>query len=310
MEIREITSEEYKKIVLKPYSAFDTVDFVELNRHKVDDLKYLLFADGKPRFALIVGIKDGIVKVPFSASFSCFTNLVADNKITYYHQAVNLLNNWAKTCNYKSIRFSLPSHCYSPTYLTCIYNALFVNDYKVEVDDISYEYYLKNFDDDYINKIQYNARKALKNSLKNNLTFEKTEDVESVYNVIKNNRNSKGFPLWMSMDDVKNTIKIIESDMFIVRDSEGSPIASALVYHLTDEIVRVIYWGNVAGSEELRPMNFIAFKVFEYYSKTNIKIIDIGQATEDSIPNWGLCDFKQSIGCDCSSKYIFNFLVK
>lgn len=305
MEIREITSEEYRKIVLKLYSAFDTVDFVELNRHKVDDLKYLLFADGKPRFALIVGIKDNIVKVPFSASFSCFTNLVADNKITYYHQTVSLLNEWAKRSGYVSIRFSLPSHCYSPTYLTCVYNALFANGYRVEANDVSYEYYLKNFSEDYIDKIQYNAKKALKNSLKNNLTFEKTDDVETVYSVIKNNRESKGFPLWMSLEDVKNTINIIESDLFIVRNSVGNPIASALVYHLTDEIVRVIYWGNIADSDDIRPMNFIAFKVFEYYSKTNIKIIDIGQATEDSIPNWGLCDFKQSIGCDCSSKYIF-----
>lgn len=34
-----------------------------------------------------------------------------------------------------------------------------------------------------------------------------------------------------------------------------------------------------------------------------LKYLDIGPSTENSIPNYGLCDFKESIGCRRSLKY-------
>jgi len=36
-----------------------------------------------------------------------------------------------------------------------------------------------------------------------------------------------------------------------------------------------------------------------------MRYIDIGPSTENSIPNYGLCEFKESIGCDISPKYTF-----
>ena len=52
-------------------------------------------------------------------------------------------------------------------------------------------------------------------------------------------------------------------------------------------------------------MNFLSFNVFQYYKNQGIAIIDIGPSTENSIPNHGLCEFKESIGCDISIKTEF-----
>ena len=52
-------------------------------------------------------------------------------------------------------------------------------------------------------------------------------------------------------------------------------------------------------------INFLAYQLIQYYTKKGIKILDIGISTEDGIPNYGLCDFKESIGCFLSSKIIF-----
>ena len=52
-------------------------------------------------------------------------------------------------------------------------------------------------------------------------------------------------------------------------------------------------------------MNFLAYHVFNFYKKNGIKVIDIGPSTENSIPNHGLCEFKESIGCDISPKHSF-----
>ena len=82
-------------------------------------------------------------------------------------------------------------------------------------------------------------------------------------------------------------------------------VASALVHHINDKILRVVYWGNTQESNYLCPMNFLTYNIFKYYSKTQFEIMDIGISTEDSIPNCGLCDFKEGIGCKCSVKSIW-----
>jgi hypothetical protein len=52
-------------------------------------------------------------------------------------------------------------------------------------------------------------------------------------------------------------------------------------------------------------MNFLSYKIFEFYKKTGIRIVDIGPSTENSVPNHGLCEFKESIGCDISTKFTY-----
>jgi hypothetical protein len=57
----------------------------------------------------------------------------------------------------------------------------------------------------------------------------------------------------------------------------------------------------------MKTMNYLSYKVFEYYANTEIKFIDIGPSTNNSEPNLGLADFKESIGCDINIKFSFKF---
>ena len=47
MNIFEVKKEEYKTFVVNPFSGFDTIDFIELNKHKVRDVKYFIFENNK-----------------------------------------------------------------------------------------------------------------------------------------------------------------------------------------------------------------------------------------------------------------------
>ena len=304
MEIIEINNEEYKKLVSSPFTRFEKAEFYALNASKVDEVKYLIFRDGKDRFAFVGGLKDDILKFPFSASFECFSEITFNNKINHYHDAVNSLLEWAKNNKINQIKISLPPCYYNMPHITKLENALFCHGFKQDVLDVNFEYYLSDFDENYKTAINYNARKSLNKSEKSNLSFEKTNDSQTVYEVIKQNREEKGYPLWMSYQDVIETSKIIPSDFFLVKDENNIPIASALVHQINDEILRVVYWGNIQESNKLCPMNFLSYNVFKYYSTSKFKIIDIGTSTENSVPNYGLCDFKEGIGCKCSLKPI------
>lgn len=304
MEIINTTKDEYKQIVVNPFSGFDTVDFVELNRSKADEVYYFIFNNGKNRFGLVGGKKNNTLKFPFSASFSCLSNITHNNRISHYQEAIEALNNWAIKNHIKEIQFSTPPIFYDIPHITKLQNALINNGFNVENFDVNYEFYLEDFDENYLNKLDYDARRNYKIALKNNLKFEKTDYIKQVYSIIKGNRDHKGYPLWMSEEDVINTAKIISSDYFLVK-FDDKYIASALTHHINDNVIRIVYWGNTPDTDKLCSMNFLAYNLFDYYKKLGKKIIDIGTSTVDSIPNFGLCDFKQSIGCKCSPKLSF-----
>ena len=57
-------------------------------------------------------------------------------------------------------------------------------------------------------------------------------------------------------------------------------------------------------------MNFLSYNIFKHYKAIGVSIIDIGHSTEDSIPNQGLCEFKESIGCSIDLQYEFYFYLQ
>ena len=306
MNILDVSKEDYKKFVINPFSGFDKVEFIELNKEKVDKIKFFIFENNKKRFGFIGGILDDTLKCPFSATFGIFSEIAHNNKIQHYHEAVSALIEWCKNEKIKKIIFCCPANFYNEKHITKFQNALFCNKFSLLDYDVNFEYDLSKFNNGYIESLSSDARRNLKLALKENLIFEKTDDVGTVYRIIKQNREEKGFPLWMSQNDIENTEKIIKSDFFVVKNKDHQPIASAYVQRIKERIANVVYWGNLQKYDKLYPMNFIAYKVFEYYSnKKNIDYISIGTSTKDSEPNYGLCDFKESIGCKCCAKLNF-----
>ncbi|HEC1775504.1 TPA: hypothetical protein R1726_001450, partial [Campylobacter lari] len=120
---------------------------------------------------------------------------------------------------------------------------------------------------------------------------------------------SKNYILNMTIEDVKYTSKIIPTDLFLVY-KDDKPIASAIVHIMNKDIARVVYWGNSINSNQYRPMNFLSYNLFLHYKNQNFQIVDIGTSTLHTIPNFGLCDYKESIGCNCSPKINFFYTCK
>jgi len=305
MNVIELASAEYGSLVKVPFSVFDSVPFNQLNAHKVEAVKYLIFNDGKNRFGIIAGIRDGTLRAPFSAPYACFSEIGKNNKVATYGSTVTSLLEYAKSLGLQRVSITLPPTVYDESHISKIWNGFYNAGFQVSSCDLNFQYDLCNFGQDYEMTIDPKARQKLRASFRSNLIFEKTDDIKSAYEVIKKNRTAKNYPLWMTYENVLETIKIIKSDFFIVYTADRTAIASAMVYEVAVDKVQIIYWGNLPGSDELRPMNFMAFHVFQFYKNRGIKLVDIGPSTESSVPNLGLCDFKQAIGCTTSSKFAF-----
>jgi hypothetical protein len=282
MEIVETGYLEYQRIVTNPYHIFGGAAFNHLNEDKADAVHYLLFKEGKYRLGIIGGIRNNVFCSPFSAPFGGFSFLQKDVRISYIDEAAQLLSTWASSKGIGTIKITLPPAVYQESFLSKQVNSLYRNEYVIEKTDLNYAYDLTRFNENYAASIWFNARKNLKIALANDFSFKLCKTAgenETAYNIIKKNREARGFPLRMTWEQVQLSTSVIPADFFLVLNSEQLPVAAAVVFHLNQEVVQVIYWGDLP----------------EYASqKTN------------SIPNFGLCEFKESIGCDISCKFSFS----
>jgi hypothetical protein len=305
MKIIEVSAAEYKNLVKAPFSIFDSVEFCLLNSDKVDQVKYLIFNDGRNRFGLIFGIRDGVLRAPFSAPFACLTEISKNNKISSYMAVASSLIEYAQAVSLQKVSITLPPTTYEQSHLAKIINSFYIAGYKMSGCDLNYQIEFDNVGEDYSSLLDIKARQKLRTALDEGLFFEETENIEMVYEIIRRNRESKNYPLWMTYDNIIATMAVVEMNFFLVYDKLKTPIASAMIYLVSQNKAQVIYWGNSPDTESSRPMNFMAYCIFNHYKGKGIKFMDIGPATEFSIPNPGLCDFKQSIGCTASPKITF-----
>jgi hypothetical protein len=306
MEVIEVDSVYYDSMLQKKYHKFNSGDFNLLNEDKCEKVFYLIFKDTKIRIGIILGVRNQILLSPFSSPFGGFQFANEDIGLNQVDSAIKVLEEWSKVNSFKGIKVVLPPLFYHNNFISKQQNALFRADFEQINLDVNYQFSTYKVTDDYTSKIWYNARKNLKRSFKFNLSFEKLEekDWKIAYDVIEENRKQRGFPLKMSWELVQKTISVIEADFFLVK-KDNVAIASAIVFHVSEGIVQVIYWGDLPQYSECKTMNFLSYEIFKFYERVGIRIVDIGPSTENSIPNHGLCEFKESIGCDLSLKSTF-----
>lgn len=303
MDLHEVTFSEYRHLFQQTAIVFDSVEFSELNRNKCINVHYLTFRDSKLRFGLIVGERDDVFCCPFSAPFSILESNKIE-RIEHYEEAVIALKKYMSEKS-KPLRVILPPTIYGSV-VAKMFSAFVRENARIIHTDLNYHYKLDNFVR-YSENLERSARKNFHNSEKIGFMFSKVDsdndsEVERAYRVIEQNRRERGFPLRMSLQDVCNTIKIISADFFVMTYN-GIDVAAAQVFHVANDIAQVIYWGDLPSYSHLRTMNYFTYKVFEYYSQTNIRLLDIGPSTEDGIPNYGLCEFKENIGCEVTLKH-------
>lgn len=305
MEILEVTVEEFTKVIKNPYHAYGMADFNNLNKNKCDQVFYLLFKEGKYRLGIIGGFKDNVFYSPFSAPFGGFTYLSNDIRLQYIEKSVVLLRQWATERRISLISITLPPKIYSASFIAKQFHCLWRDNFEISRVDLNYSFDLLSLNNNYFEHIWHNARKNLRIALKYGLQFYKcltSDEKYLAYNIIYNNRKDRGYPLKMSWQDIECTSRLISADFFYVSLENQKPCASAIVFHTCESVAQVIYWGDLTGFSEMKPMNFLAFKLFDHYKSCGKKFLDIGPSTEDSVPNYGLIEFKESIGCLTSTK--------
>jgi len=307
MEIQQVSAGEYDRALRKSCPVYLTGPFNELHDEPSGARRYLLFGKDGARLALACVKRDSTLCSPISAPFGGFAKCVHEVRIREYAAAAIALTNYARDAGCSAVSITMPSTIYDPGHVAKTETALTNAGFQAERTELNYHLDLNRLRQNYSDHISHAARKNLKRSRDSELTFRVggKDDLPVAYEVLRKNRESKGYSLAMSRDQVENTKSIVSGNEYLVCECD-EPIAAALVFDVTDRIAQVIYWGHLPGAEAARPVNLLAWKLLEHYSDRGFECLDIGPGSgDDGLPNFGLCDFKESIGCSATLKHTF-----
>ena len=305
MQIKNLTPGEFAS-TFQAAHVFNTVAFAQLNSDKVERVHYLSFDDPKTCFGIVLGESNGVLRSPFSAPFGGFLEK-GTHGLERMEKAVDVLADYARERSLKLL-ITLPPLVYDETKMSK-WVSVMIRKMQLRHIDLNYHLDISHVSH-YSSVINSSARNHLNQALRQNyclhkLNSDNRDDVARVYNVISCNHKERGFPLRMTFEQVWQTISNVVSADFFVLEHEGCDVAAAQVFHVAAGIAQVVYWGDIRQYAKLRPMNYLAYSLFGYYADNGLRILDIGPSTENGIPNYGLCEFKESIGCSVTMKYSF-----
>ncbi|GAA4308481.1 hypothetical protein [Nibribacter koreensis] len=310
MELQRLSADAYADIFPAPYHVYNSVAFNQFNADRLGlELHCLAFKTKKYRLGLLGVVQDGVFKSPFSAPFGGFSFVKDDVRIQHLDQALDALQEYCSAKDVSKIEFTLPPLFYSPSFVSKVYNSLYSHGFAVTQLELNHSLHLAGHTlESYQQTFRRNAQKNLAITLAKDFTFEVCETEagkQLAYAIIQQNRTVRNKPLRMPFEQLMQTVKLISSDFFLVR-LVGEPVAAAIVFQVAKDIVQIIYWGDLPELSSNRTMNYLSFQLVKYYLDKGVQVIDVGYSTEDSVPNYGLCDFKESIGCTAYPKLSFS----
>lgn len=305
MYIQFTTSGQFYRAFPTVRCAFGSKKFIELNSGKAEPVRYAVGCDdnGGQRLGLVIGYRDGAWHAPFSAPFA----EIAYRKPQALEHVYDFLLELTRQLAPSPLCLTLPPAIYDPVMVPKVAGVAA----NLEPDKLRFEYnyhYPLSRFADFRTFLDPSFRNHFNHALREGFTLEHTADLDRAYAIIRANRRHRGYPLAMSLQQVRETLEILTADLFVLEHPDGDA-ASAIIYHSAPGIAQVIYWGDSPGFEKARPMNILPYLVLKYYADNcpDIRILDIGPASTYGIPNTGLCRYKEAFGCLTELKLVARF---
>lgn len=264
-----------------------------------DNQRYLMFfKDDRLLAVMPIGIfeegSNRIVKSPFGASFG---GLVYrdDLKIGECEQIICLLKEFFKENGVAIARITLSPQIYARACHDVF--EFFLQKHGAVCHNSEVCSYL-TLSDDFSERFAGHARRNYMKAKRAGLVFETTTDVDTVYDIIYQNRKEKfGVEPTHSLSEMKWLVTHLPGyfDLFLVRDQE-KPVASLFVMRCCAQCVYAFYWAHRQEAQELRPVNFLFYNAIEFYRQQKVCYLDLGPQTLNQELFDGVIRFKESIG--------------
>ncbi len=287
---------------------FNTVAF--FNLYKTSNSVFLSLSSEQKVVGYIhfTETEPGVYKSPYRGTYGSFS-FDADVKPETAHECIGEVSAYmrqqfnAKKLIIVSAPFSHDLHQSSWLFQLLLFNGFAIAGQEINqsiaVDEIPiFEKMLRN------NKKRYNKCK------REGFIFEQvtdSSDFKSAYDVVKLNREFKGYPVTMSLEQIMDLYQIFPDRLFFFKVRlDLVDAASSICIKLNDKVLYVFYWGHTPGFEQYSPIAFLAAGIYDFALQNGFKLIDAGTSSLNGQPNFGLAAFKENLGFNASVKLVYS----
>lgn len=277
------------RATFEEYFYFQLVDF-----HRKESYGAVCFAK-----------KNGVWTSPGRASYGGFafhSTLSFEEKVLFIESTLGVL----KSKSNHPIAITLSPDCYGVERNAIQQNVLFRKKFRVSQSELNF--FLEVDQKKFSEKVDSSNRKRLRKIEPLAPKFSKLtpNQYERAYEVIKENREKKGFPISMPFAAIAEMDEKIPGRVhFFGVYLQEELVSASLCIKINPEVLYVFYWGEKKGVEQLSPVTFLAKHIYEYAAEEKFKILDIGISTLESEPNLGLMRYKWNLGCVAGNKVTF-----
>lgn len=203
----------------------------------------------------------------------------------------------------KAAAFSikLPPYSHDLALSSLMSNILLRNGFALTNHELNY--HMDVTDEAMIDRVSYGNKKRINKCKKNGFVAQQhaLTDIAKVYEVIKVNRARKGFPMTMTLAQMLEMTALFPERyyLFSVRhqtESADMMVASAICIALSNTVLYVFYWGDIAGYERYSPITLLATKIYECCQQAGFTQLDVGTSSLNGEPSYGIAQFKRNLG--------------
>lgn len=302
----EVSKKEYRRYFPTDPSPFISEAFIALNEKKQDKVIRLM-KEGDFSMGLLLGLKDGVIRSPFSAPFGGFHYKQECIFYGVVYEFLIGLKKYVIERGLKHVSITLPPDLYQVNMNAKLVSAFIRSGFTMETPDLNNWVDLNEFKGEWVkSEIARNCRKAIKHGL-SWLRVTGMEEMEEAYRVIHQNREGLGRKIHMSLEDILEVKEAFPVDFFIIKDSNGKCMGAAVLYRGHGTIAQGIFMGSDLEKRSWGIIDYMYMNIYNYYKKLGFDYLDMGTSSLEGEPNEGLLRFKEIHNGVTSLRYTFTW---
>ncbi len=283
-------------------TIFHKPSFLNYHRTGKFDYKFLKIYYKNTLLAFLPCVfQDDTLKSNSGASFGgiCYKEL----SFQRLHEIHKVIKKWATNNKFNKITFTISPIIYSNKLSQDQDFVLLYNNYQVKeslfssVIDLSY--FLENKE---LESFSKSGIRAIKKSKRENVVIKKSNEFESYYHILEENKKKFGTSPAHTLDEL-NKIKSIFPDKIVLLSAfiNNEMIAGILCFEGNENVLLAFYIASIEQYNCLRPVNYLLYELCKYSVRNNYKYIDLGVSMNTKHdnpiePSWSLISFKEHTG--------------
>jgi hypothetical protein len=245
---------------------------------------------------------DGLV----SLDRSPFGSFIADHAVSKNDllSLLKIMFEWSNNNHITRLIIKSFPEVYAPEFSKQINEALLESGFKILYDDIAQVINVSNDE----MKLNTHKRRRLRNAAVDGFSFQKLtiDDLEECYALIVESRESKNYPVTMTLEELKNIFMLFRKEYLLFGVfNKHTLIAAAVCIEVNNEILYCFYIGDDLDYRVHSPVTLLVHGIYRYCQHNNFELLDLGLSTDKGILNNGLYTFKKTFGAFDSRKLTY-----